>query len=349
MATGQMRPAWEAGQGLRGAAGARASADRLAARLQRERDQAVETLREAEEALTLIVGDSDVAARVRCMLPALLALAAGRTPTWLQRLRRNCGLHADAPGRQLLTASAAELRAFQHGPRLGSSAAELHADGNPQLPNSCLGKVWTVCELDDLLTARAATVNHTAIHVSDETALDAKAPTYPDGWVAPGRWFGAWEPLEAAAPRPASSPTAGWRCTCGAVLLGGEVVQARHAPVLDQPTRSCETLRAASVLGETVRGRAEQDSSTLSFAVNAHIHAVEEHLLSWRSQARKGRPFIHKVSVLAHIQTVEEQMLSWNSQARRHKSFLNKRSKLESKRGIEGVAPPSNDISCQQQ
>ena len=39
--------------------------------------------KDAEAALVTIVGDEDIAARIRCLLPALQALVEGRRPTWL--------------------------------------------------------------------------------------------------------------------------------------------------------------------------------------------------------------------------------------------------------------------------
>ena len=62
---------------LRGAAGARAAADRLVARLQSQLDVAVREKKEVEAAYAALLGDHEVAARVRCMLPALMAAVAG--------------------------------------------------------------------------------------------------------------------------------------------------------------------------------------------------------------------------------------------------------------------------------
>eukprot|EP00959_Pyramimonas_sp_CCMP1952_P277125 5793265-Pyramimonas_sp.AAC.1 len=108
---------------LRGAAGARAAADRLVARPQMQLGDADRKRKEAKEALQVIVGDAEVAARVRCLLPALAALVAGRAPTWLQRLRRNAGLHAATPGAQLVFVDATAPRVAQRGPRLDGAAA----------------------------------------------------------------------------------------------------------------------------------------------------------------------------------------------------------------------------------
>ncbi|CAK0864442.1 unnamed protein product [Prorocentrum cordatum] len=108
---------------LRGAAGARVAADRLVAGLQRQLADADRRRLEAEEAIDTLVGDAEVGARIRCLLPALAALVAGRAPTWLQKLRRNVALHSAAPGARILVAKAAELRAAQQGPRLERAAA----------------------------------------------------------------------------------------------------------------------------------------------------------------------------------------------------------------------------------
>jgi len=135
---------------LRGAAGARASADRLVARLQRQLADADRRRLEAEEAIDTLVGDAEVGARVRCLLPALAALVAGRAPTWLQKLRRNVALHAAAPGARILAAEAAELRAAQHGPRLERAAV---VSG----PFDDVEKVDTVdCGREEALAARGA-------------------------------------------------------------------------------------------------------------------------------------------------------------------------------------------------
>ncbi|CAK0870857.1 unnamed protein product [Prorocentrum cordatum] len=94
---------------LRGATGARESADRLVARLQSQLAAATRQRKDTEEALLVIGGDGEVAARVRCFLPALAALVEGRAPTWPQRA-------------QLEGADAQALRAAQRGPRLGAAA-----------------------------------------------------------------------------------------------------------------------------------------------------------------------------------------------------------------------------------
>ncbi|CAK0873249.1 unnamed protein product [Prorocentrum cordatum] len=110
------------GSVLRGAAGAWAAANRRVARLQSQLDVALRQKKEVEAAYSALIGDDEVAARVRCMLPALMAAVAGVEPTWLQRLRRSVGLHSAAPGARAPVAGAGELRSLHHGPRLGTAA-----------------------------------------------------------------------------------------------------------------------------------------------------------------------------------------------------------------------------------
>ncbi|CAK0809752.1 unnamed protein product [Prorocentrum cordatum] len=107
---------------LRGAAGARASADRLVARLQAELGAVQARLSAAEDTLGLLVGSGEAAQRVQALLPALLSRLAGRCPAWLDVLRRNVALHSDAAGMNIATAGASELRRAQRGPRLESQA-----------------------------------------------------------------------------------------------------------------------------------------------------------------------------------------------------------------------------------
>ncbi|CAK0818008.1 unnamed protein product, partial [Prorocentrum cordatum] len=56
--------------------------------------------------------------RVRALLPALLAKLEGRPPSWLEVLRRNVALHANAEGVDVSTACASVLRREQRGLRL---------------------------------------------------------------------------------------------------------------------------------------------------------------------------------------------------------------------------------------
>ncbi|CAK0811376.1 unnamed protein product, partial [Prorocentrum cordatum] len=109
-----------AGRARRGAAGARASADRLVKRLAGQLVQAEARLAVAEETLSVLVGGSEAAQRVQALLPALQAKLDGRVPEWIDVLRGNVGLRADAVGVDVATATAdaQELRRAQRGPRL---------------------------------------------------------------------------------------------------------------------------------------------------------------------------------------------------------------------------------------
>ena len=127
---------------------ARASADRAILKLSGEVDRLNGLLRAAEAALDVVVGDAEVSQRLRALLPALLAMLRGVPPTWLERLRRNVALHADASGIDVAAAGAAVLRQALSGPRLearrgdvGRGADGLSADAVEFVPRG-------VCDMD---------------------------------------------------------------------------------------------------------------------------------------------------------------------------------------------------------
>ena len=164
---------------LRGAEGARAAADRLVAKLRRRLEEADRNRLLAEEALATLLGDGEVAARVRCLLPALEALVQGRVPQWLDKLRRNTGLHSALPGAQLLAAGAAGLRAAQRGPRLDSvisslpdaqprrvRPSSLSADAQPFVPGAGAHPGGQDAVVDRLLAALDAAVGTGAEQVA---------------------------------------------------------------------------------------------------------------------------------------------------------------------------------------
>ena len=96
-------------EALRGVAAARDAADLLVKRLTKEVDALKSQVAVAEQAIDVILGDDEVAVRVRALLPALTALVAGRPPSWIDRIRRNVALHAEAEGIDLVKASGREL------------------------------------------------------------------------------------------------------------------------------------------------------------------------------------------------------------------------------------------------
>ncbi|CAK0826445.1 unnamed protein product [Prorocentrum cordatum] len=130
-----------AGEPLRGAAGARASADRLIFKLKSRLVAADCKALAFEYALLHLFGDAKVAERVACILPALTSLLAGERPEALDILRRNVALHSEGPcGVSLVSVGHAELRKAQkHARRLEARradtqpAAHVLSQGSPPL------------------------------------------------------------------------------------------------------------------------------------------------------------------------------------------------------------------------
>ncbi|CAK0798896.1 unnamed protein product, partial [Prorocentrum cordatum] len=89
----------------------------------------------AEEALDAVAGCSEVAQRLRAVLPLLQAKLEGRAPTWPEVLRRNVAMHADASDIDVSIAGAAALRKAQHGPRL-----EVRITQKMETPEAPLGQ-----------------------------------------------------------------------------------------------------------------------------------------------------------------------------------------------------------------
>ncbi|CAK0831527.1 unnamed protein product, partial [Prorocentrum cordatum] len=102
---------------------ARASADRLVQRLTAQVEELSAGLDAALEALDAVTERDGLADRLAACAPALVALLAGRSPTALQRLRRNVAMHAARVPGNLCCAPAAALRQAARGPRLGAVAA----------------------------------------------------------------------------------------------------------------------------------------------------------------------------------------------------------------------------------
>ncbi|CAK0822807.1 unnamed protein product [Prorocentrum cordatum] len=159
---------------------ARWSADRAVATRVEElhRGQRVEELQAvrgqlaaAEAALDYIVGDAEVAQRLRALLPAFVATLHGMEPTWLEKLRRNVALHAEALEIDVALAGARELRRAQRGPRLearragvGRAPTSLSADAAEFVPGTwellpvgpSVHVVQEDSEIHELLDAEAA-------------------------------------------------------------------------------------------------------------------------------------------------------------------------------------------------
>ncbi|CAK0815126.1 unnamed protein product, partial [Prorocentrum cordatum] len=135
-------PMRSAAQRAAGRQWAKWSADNAVRRLSGELGRTRARLEAAEQALGAVIGDDEVAHRPQAMLPALQATLGGWTPSWLERLRRNVALHAEAQGMDIVAASAAELRSAQRGPRLERRAAAdgaLRADAPPFVPLGPIG------------------------------------------------------------------------------------------------------------------------------------------------------------------------------------------------------------------
>ena len=102
---------------------ARISSDRLVQRLTAKVEELSAGLDAALEALDAVAECDGLADRLAACAPALVALLAGRSPTALQRLRRNVAMHAARVPGNLSSAPAAALRQAAKGPRLGAVVA----------------------------------------------------------------------------------------------------------------------------------------------------------------------------------------------------------------------------------
>ena len=155
---GVARPRRTADERRAGREWARRSADRAVLKLSEELARVRAHLTVVEDALAEVAGCDEVGQRLRALLPALRKKLAGRAPTWLETLRRNVALHADAEGVDLETAGEAALKRAQKGPRLEArlaaergSAGEgtrLSPDAAPFVPASFLAPAEEDSALD---------------------------------------------------------------------------------------------------------------------------------------------------------------------------------------------------------
>ena len=154
---GVARPRRTADERRAGREWARRSADRAVLKFSEELARTRDHLAVVEDALAVVAGCDEVGQRLRALLPALRKKLAGRAPTWLETLRRNVALHADAEGVDLATAGGAALKRAQKGPRLEArlaaergSAMELSPDAAPFVPASFFAPgAWDVEQLAD--------------------------------------------------------------------------------------------------------------------------------------------------------------------------------------------------------
>jgi len=191
---GVARPRRTADERRAGREWARRSADRAVLKLSEELARVRAHLTVVEDALAEVAGCDEVGQRLRALLPALRKKLAGRAPTWLETLRRNVALHADAEGVDLETAGEAALKRAQKGPRLEArlaaergSAGEgtrLSPDAAPFVPASFLAPA----EEDSALDGVADDVS--SWHVV-EAAPTPRAAVQADGDVRSAVWWSA--------------------------------------------------------------------------------------------------------------------------------------------------------------
>ncbi|CAK0836353.1 unnamed protein product, partial [Prorocentrum cordatum] len=217
---------------LRGAAGARASADRLVQKLVKQHAEAREeaaslrrSLRQLLGGFEVLIGDAELADRVAALIPALRALLKGETPSPEDVLRRNVALHADAEGESVAEARPARLRQMQRSARLearlqGVGGAEvlgrkLYAvAGNPAVLREQAAPFWPrhppgVWEQ----LGGAGWESRTA---SGAARAEARPPRARDAFLTV-QSVGPWETL----------PPVSIRCTCGAVVYASAGLHAR--------------------------------------------------------------------------------------------------------------------------
>lgn len=70
-------------------------------------------------------GNSELAERIRAILPALSALLGGQVFQFRQRLNRNSAIRAETPGITITDASDGGLRKAQKGPRLDARSPKI--------------------------------------------------------------------------------------------------------------------------------------------------------------------------------------------------------------------------------
>ncbi|CAK0794954.1 unnamed protein product, partial [Prorocentrum cordatum] len=187
---------------------ARWSADRAVAKRVEELQAVRGQLAAAEAALDYIVGDAEVAQRLSALLPAFVATLHGVEPTWLEKLRRNVALHAEALEIDVAIAGARELRRAQRGPRLearragvGRAPTSLSADAAEFM----LG-TWEALPVGPSVHVAQ---DDSEIHELSDAEKQQAQPTAE--WLAPGVWHGCGPTAESAAQAFVRSLAAGWR------------------------------------------------------------------------------------------------------------------------------------------
>lgn len=223
--------------------------------------------------LDLFVDVPGLTDRVQAILPALSALVRGHAPGWLDKLRRNVALHAEAPGvSSLAKADAGSLRRAQKGRRLGS-------------------------------TTSAAAVAIAAVEDVPSGPLRAEAPVFIPG-------AGAWEPIEhglicTCGAHVYSSISLGSFDDERFLVVPG----APHPGVPQGPLSGNSALGSQE---EGVEAGAHLAHAALSEADAAqHIHEVEEQLRSWRRVGPSPRSFLLKRRRLDAHKDLEKAQAAW--------------------------------------
>ncbi|CAK0817133.1 unnamed protein product, partial [Prorocentrum cordatum] len=262
---------------LRGAAGARASADRLVQKLVKQHAESREdadslrrTLRQLLGGFEDLIGDAELADRVVALIPALRALLKGETPSPEDVLRRNVALHADAEGESVAEARPARLRQMQRSARLearrqGVGGAEVLGQklcavaGNPAVLREQAAPFWPrhppgVWEQLD----GAGWESRTA---SGAARAEARPPRARDAFLTVQR-AGPWEPL----------PPVCIRCTCGAAVFASAGRSSPVGSAADSAEFDYQEVGAADAEVDTTCSVSEA-APQASAAVLAYQHA----------------------------------------------------------------------------
>jgi len=117
------------------------SADNAIRHLNEQLLQAKEKYARVEDAFQKLMGNAELADRIRAALPALTALLQGNQPSRVDKLRRNVAVHAEAAGLRITTATPKQLRSAQHGPRLEQRLA-CASPLNPNAAEFFPGILW---------------------------------------------------------------------------------------------------------------------------------------------------------------------------------------------------------------
>lgn len=290
---------------------ARRSADRL---IQKQKEE-LEALRAGYAGLfsdvQALLGNTDVLNRVLAVLPSLIALLEGRQPPFIDKLRRNVALHSKAIGLDLSCASASQLKTAQKGPRLDSFYGQ----------------------------------------ASHGSVLRAEAPPFSPG-------IGSWVPLPDVPER--NSRLGGLQCTCGATAFSdycGPYAWAPRCTGTPRKPSGAATPQAANQ-AERVPLRPTATSSGSLAVMSDYVREISVQLALWSPMGPSRQPFLYRRRLLEHANEVETLCQKWTN-SNPSQPFVRRRDRLDSRtsilpgrgvvRGLAGVTPPSDDVTCPQQ